>query len=200
MDSKHSEKVYGLVVLNHRRKSIFIAGTALLGSVVVVLDWMSKTAGLKIPFVPPLGFLKFDAIGIPMLLSYFLFGFLSGTITSLVGWFSISYRDPFSGFMKFLAEFSTIIGVFLVLRVRSPNTGWWKGFAMFSGILARVVIMATANIALLPIFYPTTPIDFVLAWLPLISLFNILQGAVSVLGGFVIYEAIIVRLPSLKSD
>jgi len=181
-----------------RRKSVFIAGTAILAAVVVVLDQMTKMAGLKIPFTPPLTFLKFDALGIPMLLSYFLFGFLSGAITSAVAWFSISFRDPFSGFMKFLAEFSTIMGVYLVLRARRPTSNMWKGLAMLSGIMVRVIVMAVANVLLLPLF-TTTTIEFVLAWLHLISIFNIIQGAISVFGGFLVYEAVILRLPSLRA-
>lgn len=180
-----------------RRKSVLIVGTALLGSVVVVLDWVFKMAGLKIPFPLLPNMLKFDALGVPMLLSYFLFGFFSGMITSLVSWLSISFRDPFSGFMKFLAEFSTIVGVYLVLRARKPVDKGWKALSMFSGISVRVIVMAIANYAFLPLF-TTTKIEIVVGWLPLISIFNVIQGAVSVFGGFLVYEAIVLRLPSLK--
>jgi len=177
-----------------KRKSVFIAGTALLGALVAVLDW----ARLKLPF-PLLPFLTFDALGIPMLLSYFLFGFLSGSITSLVAWFSIGFRDPFKGFMKFLAEFSTIVGVYLILRVHRPINKLWKTLSMISGILMRIIVMAIANYALLPIF-TTSRTEIILVWLPLISMFNAVQGAISVLGGFLLYEALILRLPSLKTE
>ncbi len=183
-----------------KRKSALIAGTALLGAVVVVLDW----SRLKTPY-PLLPFLKFDALGIPMLLSYFLFGLPSGTLTSIVAWLSISPRDPlfpFSGLMKFLAEFSTIIGVYLALRARRPTSNWWKSLSMISGISVRVLVMAVANILLLPIFmssyYKTYAAVIVL--IPLISLFNIVQGAVSVFSGFLVYEALVLRLPSLKTE
>ena len=182
-----------------KRKSVFIAGTALLGSMVVVLDWMSKIAGLKISFVPPLAFLKFDTLGIPMLLAYFLFGLVSGMVASMVAWLSISFRDPFGGFMKFLAEFSTIIGVYLVLRVHQPTSNWWKALSMVTGVLVRVIVMAVANILLLPIFTKTTT-EFVFAWLHLFSLFNAIQGVISISGGFLIYEAVVLRLPSLKPN
>jgi len=182
-----------------KRKSVFIAGTALLGAMVAVLDWTSKTMGLKIPFVPPLAFLKFDALGIPMLLAYFLFGLASGMVASLVAWLSISFRDPFSGFMKFLAEFSTIIGVYLVLRMHRPTSNWWKALSMITGVLVRVVVTVIANILLLPIFTKATT-EFVLTWLHLISLFNAIQGAISLFGGFLIYEAVVLRLPSLKPE
>ena len=185
-----------------KRKSVFIAGTALLGATVAVLDWAFKIAGLKDIFrFPLLPFLKFDLMGIPMFLAYLLFGFLSGTIASLIAFLSISFRDPFSGFMKFLAEFATIAGVYIVLRTKKPSSMKQKLLAMLSGIILRVVVMDIANVSLLPIFTPyfKTPmaVIIILHWF---SLFNAIQGTVSVFGGFLLYEAVVMRLPFLKSN
>ena len=140
-----------------------------------------------------------------MLLSYFLFGFLSGTITSVISWLSISTHDPlfpFSGFMKFLAEFSTIIGVYLVLRARRPTSFSWKLISMISGVSVRVIVMAIANIMLLPVFMSTfyKSYEAVIVLIPLISLFNAVQGAISVAGGFLVYEALVLRFSSLKTE
>jgi riboflavin transporter FmnP len=192
-----------LTLLYIKRRSVFIAGTALLGAVVAVLDVTFKIAGLKIPF-PLLTFMKFDALGIPMLLAYFLFGLLSGVISSGIAFLSITLRsgDAFSGFMKCLAEFVTIAGVFIVLKTRKPTSNRWKALAMISGILVRVSVMGIANVLLLPIFmggfYKTY--TAVLVLVPLISMFNAIQGAVSIFGGFLLYEAVIRRLPSLKAE
>jgi riboflavin transporter FmnP len=192
------ERVGVLSQLYFRRQSVFIAGTALLGALVFVLDWSFKLAGLKIPF-PLLTFLKFDLLGIPILVSYFLFGFYSGTTTSIIAMISIAFRDPFSGFMKFLAEFTTIVGVFVVLRgKRSPNN-WWKTTAMGMGILMRVTVMNIANVLLLPIFVSGQTFAAVIALLPLLSIFNGLQGAISIFGGFLLYEAIALRLHNEKN-
>ena len=187
-----------------KRKSVFIAGTALLGAVVVVLDLWLKMAGLKIPF-PLFTDLKFDALGIPMLLAYFLFGFLSGAITSGIAFLGITLRSgqAFPAFMKFLAEFATIVGVYVVLRARKQSIleRKWKVLSMISGILLRVIVMDVANVLLLlPVFttFYKTPVA-VVAIVPFISLFNVIQGAVSVFGGFLLYEAVILRLPSLKN-
>jgi len=184
-----------------RRKSVVLACTALLGAIVAVLDWTFKIAGLKIPFpFPPLTSLKFDLIGIPMLLAYFLFDLPAGTVTSLVGFLSISVRKPSSGFMRFLAEFATIVGVYIVLRARKPTSDKLKILAMISGIVVRVAMMDIANVLLLPVFYPAfypTHIAVIIL-LPLISLFNMIQGSISIFGGFLLYEAVIRRLPSLK--
>jgi len=175
------------------RKSAFIAGTAILGAVVAVLDVGVR---LKIPF-PIFPILKFDVMGIPMVLAYLSFGLLSGIIACLVAFATISFRDSFSGFMKFLAEAATIIGAYIIVRVKSPHTSHKsKMLATFSSVILRVAVMAAANFLLLPMFTTTTT-QAVAALLPFICLFNALQGAISIAGGFLIYEAVIRRLPSL---
>jgi riboflavin transporter FmnP len=193
-----------LTQLYVKRKSVLIAGTALLGALVVVLDVTFKMAGLKIPF-PFFTDLKFDALGIPMMLAYFLFGFLSGAVTSMIAFLSITLRSgkAFDAFMKFLAEFVTILGVYVVLRSKRPFSveKKWKIISMISGIIARVVVMDVANVLLLPIFTPYYA--SYLAVIPIvhfISLFNVIQGAITVFGGFLFYEAVVLRLPSLKSS
>ena len=183
------------------RKSVFIAGTTLLGATVVVLDWLSKIFSLKVPF-PLLIVLKFDVIGIPAVMAYLLFGPLSGVIACLVAFLSISFRNPFSGFMKGLAELATVIGAFLILRVRSPPVlhKRKKIFAGISSVALRVVMMAVANVLLLPVFlsnFYTT--ETVIALLPVLCLFNAIQGTISIAGGFLVYEAILLRLPSLRA-
>ncbi len=176
-----------------KRKSIFIAGTAILGATVAVLDWLSKIFSLKVPF-PLLIFLKFDVIGIPAVMAYLLFGPLSGVIACLVAFLSISFRDPtgFKGFMKGIAELATVIGVFLVLRVRSPLVlhKFKKIFAGISSVTLRVVVMAVAIVFLLPTWIVS---------LPILCLFNAIQGTISIAGGFLVYEAIMLRLPSLRT-
>jgi len=183
------------------RKSRFIAGTTLLGVTVAVLDWLSKIFSLKVPF-PLLIVLKFDVIGIPAVIAYLLFGPLSGVVACLVAFLSISFRNPFSGFMKGLAELATVIGAFLILRVRSPSVLHKpkKIFAGFSSVALRVIVMAVANVLLLPVFlsnFYTT--EIVITLLPIICLFNAIQGTISIAGGFLIYEAIMLRLPSLRA-
>jgi riboflavin transporter FmnP len=184
-----------------KRKSVFIAGTTLLGATVVVLDWLSKTFSLKVPF-PILVNLKFDVIGIPAVMAYLLFGPLSGVVACLVAFLSISFRNPFSGFMKGLAELATVIGAFLILRVRSPPVlhKRKKIFAGISSVALRVVVMAVANVLLLPVFlsnFYTT--ETVIVLLPVLCFFNAIQGTISIAGGFLIYEAIMLRLPSLRA-
>jgi hypothetical protein len=176
-----------------KRKSVYIAGTSLFGALVFVLDWTFKLTGLKIPF-PLMGVLRFDPLGIPILISFFLFGIFSGTATSLIAMLSIAFRNPFSGFMKFLAEFTTILGFYIVFRVKGVTDKRWKFVAMGFGILLRVLIMSVTNALLLPLFLPTYyTFDTVIVLLPIIGVFNVIQGAISVFGGFLFYEAVALR-------
>ncbi len=179
------------------RKSVLVAGTAVLGSVVAVLE---LTRFLRIPFVPPLQNLKFDIVGIPMLMAYFLFGLFPSISTSLVSFAIISSRDPFSGFMKALAESVSIFGAFIILQGKSPDSSnGRKNIAMFMSIVLRTIVMSVANVLLLPVFLPrvyATP-EAVIVFLPFIAAFNAIQGTISIFGGFFVYKAVMSRIPSL---
>jgi len=186
-----------------KRKSVFIAGTAILGAMVAALDWAFKTAGLKIPFflMPDL---KFDLLGIPMVLGMFLFGLFSGVITCVIAFISIASRGPPSAFLKFLAELSTLLGVYIFVKAKGSDalkSSKTKIYATVSGIITRVPVMAIANLLLLPLFFSARYTSELVIFLsPAIAIFNILQGTISALGGFLIYEAVTRRLPSLKAE
>ncbi len=155
---------------------------------------LELTRFLRIPFVPPL---KFDVVGIPMLMAYFLFGLFPSISTSLVSFAVISSRDPFSGFMKTLAESVSIFGAFIILRGRSPDSSYSKkSIAMIMSIALRTIVMSVANVLLLPVFLPgvyTTP-EALIVFLPLIAAFNAVQGTISIFGGFFVYQAVMRRI------
>jgi riboflavin transporter FmnP len=106
---------------------------------------------------------------------------------------SIAFRDPFGGLMKFLAEFITILGVFIVLKIKKPTNKRLKIVAAGSGILMRVLIMSVVNVLLLPLFYQSYTFEAIVLLLPLIGIFNVIQGVISIFGGFLFYEAIVLR-------
>jgi len=171
----------------------------MLASVVAVLEFGRLPPRLPFPLMP---ILKFDIVGIPMIVAYNLLGLESGILTSLVSFAMIATRDPFSGAMKALAESASILGAWVVLR-RPQSTLSWKrsGVAVISSIAVRTLVTSVANVLLLPIFlgrfYPTT--EAVVAIVHLLAVFNTIQGAISVVGGLLIYEGIKRRIPVLKS-
>jgi hypothetical protein len=63
--------------------------------------------------------------------------------------------------------------------------------------MVRVVVMTVVNLLLLPVFF-SRAFEAVLLLLPVYAVFNVLQGALSALGGLLVYEAVLHRLPSLK--
>ena len=171
----------------------------MLASVVAVLEFGRLPPRLPFPLMP---ILKFDIVGIPMIVAYNLLGLESGILTSLVSFAMIATRDPFSGAMKALAESASILGAWVVLR-RPQSTLSWKrsGVAVISSIAVRTLVTSVANVLLLPIFlgrfYPTS--EAVVAIIHLLAVFNTIQGAISVVGGLLIYEGIKRRIPVLKS-
>jgi len=179
-----------------------LAGTAILGALVVVFDYAMKYSGLKIPF-PWLPFLKFDFTGIPIVLSFLLFGLMSAVATSAVAFLAILGRsgDIVGSSMKGLAEFSTILGMALgLILLRKPKLR--KPASFVFGISSRSLIMICTNLIL--VFTGILALYGSYAEIPvlvslLVGAFNAAQGTLSILGGYFIYEAIVRRKPSLTT-
>ena len=187
--------------------SRFLARTAILGALVVIFDYTLKFSGFKIPFpllpFPWLPFLKlkFDFTGIPIVLSLLLIGPESATLTSTIAFLAIFVRsgNGISAFMKALAEFSTILGMFAYLALLKKPASLAKPISFLLGCITRVLIMTVANIVLVVLIYASVPFDFVLLIIGLVvvGIFNTIHGLISTFGGYLIYEALIRRLPSL---
>ena len=173
-----------------------LTGTALLAALVIVFDYALKFSGLKIPF-PWMPMLKFDFTGVPIALSLFIYGLPSALTTSLVAFVGIVARsgDVLSAAMKFAAEFSTVLGLALGIMLAGRFSDRVRnGSGLALGIVFRVVAMSVANIFVLPIYgYPT---EVAYGMLPLIAAFNVASGAITVLLGAFLYEAIRRRFPT----
>lgn len=178
-----------------------LSGTAILAALVVVFDYTLKYSNLKIPFVYPLQFLRFDFTGIPIVLSLLLFDFASGAIASGVAFFAIFARsgNAVSASMKAMAEFSTVMGIALGLRLFKKRSRFAEGALFALGIAFRCLIMFFWNLVVQPVYYGT-PFMAVLLLSPLIGVFNAIQGSISILGGYFIYEAIRRRFSSLITN
>lgn len=176
-----------------------LAGTTVLGALVVVFDYTLKFSGLKIPF-PWFPILKFDFTGIPIVLSLLLFGLIPGATTSAVAFLAILVRSGaiVSSSMKALAEFSTIFGMALGLMWFKKLTKFTKPVSFILGAISRILVMLLANLVILPLYYGM-PFKGALLISPYVGAFNLIQGFLSMFGGYLIYEAIIRRAPSLVS-
>jgi hypothetical protein len=172
-----------------RSKSSTLTGTALLAALVIVFDYALKFSGLKIPFpdADPQVRLHGDTnCPEPLHVWHAL-----ALTTSLVAFVGIVARsgDMIGATMKFAAEFSTVLGLGLGIKAAerfAPRVQKGSGLAL--GLAFRIVAMSVANILVLPLYgYPQL---VVYGMLPLIAVFNIASGAITVLLGASYIEAI----------
>jgi riboflavin transporter FmnP len=166
-----------------KKDATTLAGTTILGTLVVVFDYSLKFSGLKIPF-PWLPYLKFDFTGVPIVLSLLLFGLTSGTITSSVAFLAILVRsgDLVGAAMKAIAEFSTILGMTFALKLSKKNTKITKISSLILGVSSRSIMMVFANLIVFP------QIAVIISLLTLV--FNVIQGSISIIPGYFLYDII----------
>jgi riboflavin transporter FmnP len=168
-----------------------LTGTAILAALVVVFDYGLKFSGLKIPF-PWLPMLKFDFTGVPIALSLLLYGLSSGATTSAVASLAILARsgDLVGATMKAIAEFSTVSGIAIGLRLPSR---WRIVLSVIVSVALRIATQSITNLIVLPVYYGM-PYDVVVGLLPMIGVFNAIQGTITVLLGYFLYEAYVRRV------
>lgn len=177
-----------------------LTGTAILAALVIVFDYSLKYSGLKIPF-PWYPNLKFDFTGIPIIMSLFMYGFPSAITTSVVAGLGIVVRsgNVLSASMKVIAELSTVIGLHLGLSVLSKGKEPTNYLVWGLGVAARVIIMSTVNLYVLPNIY-RVPMEATIGLLPLIGLFNIIQGLITIGFGHFLFGAVKTRLPHWSDE
>jgi len=170
-----------------------ITGTAILGALVVVFDYVLKFAGIKIPF-PFFPVLKFDLDGIPIILSLLLYGPYSALTTCFVAFVAILARsgDALGASMKAVAEFGTVLGMIPFYKL---NRGRLRGISAVSGVAVRIAIMVAATLAVWPLLFKSQ--NAALAFVPFSAGFNAVAAVISISGGFLIYEALSKRAPAL---
>jgi riboflavin transporter FmnP len=168
-----------------------VTGTAMLAALVVVFDYTLKFSGLKIPF-PWLPFLKFDFTGVPISLSLLLYGLSSGATTSIVASLAILVRsgDLVGATMKAIAEFSTVSGIAIGLRL---PIRWRIILSVVAGAALRIATQSLTNLIVLPVYYGM-PYNVAVGLLPMIGVFNAIQGTITVLLGYLLYMAYVHRV------
>ena len=170
-----------------------------MAALVIVFDYALKFSGLKIPF-PWMPFLKFDFTGVPVVAALHLFGLASAATASAAATLGIIARsgDLIGGAMKGIAEFSTVAGMAAGLRLagRIAPSRWTRvAAAVTGGVVARVIVMSGWNLLVVPYYYGV-PTGVVVGMLPLIALFNAMQGALTAVLGYALHEAYVKRVPT----
>jgi len=182
---------------NRTPETARLTGTAILAALVIVFDYALKFSGLKIPF-PWMPFLKFDFTGVPIVVAFLLFGPVSASTTSVVASLGIIARsgDIIGGAMKGIAELSTVVGIaaglYLAERI-SPRREIKMAGALVIGVVTRIIVMSIWNLLVLPNFYGI-PFNTTVGMLPLLALFNAMQGIMTVILGYTLHEAYVKRV------
>ena len=174
------------------RRTARLTGTAILAALVIIFDYSLKFSGLKIPF-PWMPFLKFDFTGIPIVISLLLYGITSAATTSAVACLGIIVRsgDLIGGAMKGIAEFSTVMGMALGIYLASRlglGEKYWKALSVIVGVSSRIILMSLWNLIVLPNYYGLT-FSATAGMLPLLGVFNGIQGIMTAFLGYLLYEA-----------
>jgi len=187
--------------INRTPETVRLTGTAILAALVIVFDYTLKFSGLKIPF-PWMPFLKFDFTGVPIIVALLLFGLASAGTTSFVASLGIIARsgDLIGGAMKGMAELSTVVGMaaglYITERISSSRVIRMAGMLVV-GVVTRILVMSVWNLLVLPNFYGI-PFNATIGMLPLLALFNAMQGAMTVALGYTLHEAYVRRVPTLN--
>ena len=188
-----------MVKTNRTPGTVRLTGTAILAALVIIFDYALKFSGLKIPF-PWMPFLKFDFTGVPIVVALLLFGLASAGTTSVVASLGIIARsgDLIGGAMKGIAELSTVVGMaaglYLAERISSSRVIRMAGM-LAVGVVTRILVMSVWNLLVLPNFYGV-PFNATIGMLPLLALFNAIQGAMTVALGYSLHEAYVRRVPT----
>ena len=92
--------------------------------------------------------------------------------------------------MKVIAEGSTVIGLYLGGRVfrNAGGSGLVRILPFLISLLVRVVDMSIMNLLVLPGAYGM-PFTIVVGMLPPLGVFNAIQGAISTVFGWFLFEA-----------
>ncbi len=100
--------------------------------------------------------------------------------------------------MKGIAELSTVVGIAAGLHLAkriSPRRGIRMAAALVIGVVTRIIVMSIWNLLVLPNFYGI-PFNTTIGMLPLLALFNAMQGVMTVVLGYTLHEAYVKRVPT----
>jgi hypothetical protein len=103
--------------------------------------------------------------------------------------------------MKSIAEFSTILGIAAGLHLggRMGLGGTTKKLLSVAvGVATRIAVMSLWNLIVLPRYYGL-PFSAAVGMLPLLGVFNGIQGAITASLGYLLYEAYVLRVPTQRT-
>ena len=121
--------------------------------------------------------ISWDLTGIPIMVSLFLYGPITGVFTCLIGCLVIFTRNPYGGVLKVIAELATILAFIILRKGVVPNA--------VGAVTSRVLIMTVANFFLLQLFYRMSENAVVGLLIP-IGVFNVTQALINIIPAYLI--------------
>jgi riboflavin transporter FmnP len=180
--------------MNPKFDSKSIALLAIFSAMVAMLEVFPIVGITDLKFFPGGTPFTLDWTGIPIVIVFVGLGMISSVISIAVMFVAIGYRNFPGAVFKGAAEMFTILGL-LVARVIIGKKPLSKRMSitlyLVLGATIRAIGMFIVNIPLLPIFYPLfyTTESAIIASTVLVP-WNVLQAAVNIIGGFVLYYLI----------
>lgn len=151
---------------------------AIFGAIIGILEVFPIVGITDIPF-PLYPKLTIDPTGIVIILGYLILGFVPSLSLCIFALIFIGYRNIFGAIFKVLSELFNLIGVAIGFKLNKKIATSNKYLIPFIlGIVFRVILMHILNFYLLQIFYGI-PESAVISLLPIIDVFNILQGSIN---------------------
>jgi riboflavin transporter FmnP len=172
--------------MNRTEKTTRLTKMAMLAAISLALMLL-----IRIPF-PPAPFLVYDPADIPIIISGFAFGPLSGILITIVVSFIQAFALGGDGVIGFFMHVMATGSFVLVagLMYKGHKTKKRAVSALVAGSLVMAAVMVGWNLIVTP-FYMGVPREAVLAMiLPVILPFNLLKAAVNSVVIFLIYKPI----------
>ncbi|UCD96278.1 MAG: hypothetical protein JSV35_07235 [Candidatus Bathyarchaeota archaeon] len=151
-----------------------IAVASVLGALAAMSEMIAGPP-FDVPF-PLLPRISWDFTGIPIMVSLFLYGPITGVYTCLIGCSVIFLRgNVYGGVLKVIAELATILAFIILRRGIVPNT--------VGATTSRVLVMTVANFFLLQLFYGMSEPAVVGLLIP-IGVFNVTQALINIIPAY----------------
>lgn len=172
--------------MNNKMSTAKLAKLALMAAISCVLVLL-----IRIPF-PPAPFLVYDPADIPIYITTFAFGPVSGLVLTIVVSFIQAFILGGDGVYGFIMHVLAT-GLFAVIAgnlYRHKKSKKEAVIALITGVIAMTAMMCVANYFITAMFMGVDRSVIAAMLVPVIIPFNLLKGGINALVTFLIYKRI----------
>lgn len=172
---------------------------------MIVLSMLAAIAYLtvfliRIPFIPAVEFLKYEAKDVIIAISGFLFGPLSATlvsvVVSLIEMFTISTTGPYGFIMNIFSTLSFVLPASIIYKRKKTIESAVIGLSL--GVVIMTLAMLIWNYFITPL-YLKVPTEVVVGlMLPGFLPFNLIKALINAVITFILYKPLVKILRKAK--